>query len=330
MCTAITLETRDGLHALGRNLDVTSVLDAAVILLPREYEVLNIITHEKEVNEYAILGMATEFKKHVVFADGMNEMGLCCAVLDLPKYASWNEGLVEGKANVAPYDFVYWILAHFKSISEVKEALKKVNLVNPLIDHYRISADVHWIAMDCTGESIVIEKTKGKFRIYQNKIGVLTNAPTFDWHLINLNRYLKVESMNPSDVQWGHQVLEADSQGFGGIGLPGDSSSPSRFVKAAFLRNHVVLDAGEEALISEVFHVLGNVSVVKGTALTPEKQYLMTQYTSCMCLETGTYYYNTYNNNQINAICFGNEDLNNNQIKKFLYRDKLMIQVQTQ
>ena len=328
MCTAITLKTQDGLHALGRNLDIVALLDVAVILIPRSYAFTHTIMSLKKKNKYAMVGMSTTFENHVLVVDGMNEKGLACAVLELPKYASWSKALDKDKINVAPYDFVYWILANFQSLEEVKDGLKNVNLVNESLEGKEVSVDVHWIVTDRTGQSIVIEKTKGNFRIYNNKVGVLTNAPTFDWHLINLNRYMNIQVTNPHKVKWGHQELSFDSEGFGGIGLPGDVSSSSRFVKAAFLRNHIRVEKGEDALITSTFHILSNVAVIKGTAVTCHQQYLKTQCTSCMCLETGVYYYNTYNNNQINAIHLFDENLDASEVKVFPYQDKLVVQKQ--
>lgn len=329
MCTAITLKTSENHHLIGRNFDTKPMNDLAVTVAPRGFNYLNNVTNQEIKSKYAFLGMSMFYQKHIIFADGINEKGLCCMILNLPKFASWKDHLIEGKANVAPYDVILWILSNFSTLSEVKEGLKSLNIVALPNDEIALATQTHWLVTDTSGQSIVIEQTKGKLTVYNNKVGVLTNSPTFDWHLNNLDRYIHVKSEQAKETKWGEQVLQPYSKGFGGIGIPGDSSSPSRFVKAAFLRNHVNIGEGDTSAIGECFHILDNVAMVRGTVEgSSEGGCYLTQYTSCICLENQRYYYKTYESFQIQVIDLKKENLDAKGLKIFPYLTKLQLNYQ--
>lgn len=325
MCTALTLKTNDGNHLFGRNLDFEEYFNQAILLVPRQFSYVNNLTNRTEKTDYAIIGMGTLIDGHPSLADGLNEKGLACAVLDLPQYTYWSKEMAEGKINISPSDVILWILSNYESLEELKTALINLNIIGKSIIEGQPPGDIHWMITDKSGKSIVIEKTKSKLKIYENKIGVLTNSPTFDWHLTNLNRYLKTEPSQPNQVKWGEQLLKPFSQGFGAIGIPGDFSSPSRFIKAAFLRNNAVIPQDTDSALIEMFHILNSVAMVRGAVRTDENKDDITQYSSCMCQEQGIYYYTTYNNTQITAIKLFEEDLNRDSIKSFPYRDQVMI-----
>lgn len=328
MCTALTLQTKDGYHLFGRNMDIEYSFNQAATFVPRNFSYENVVTDETAKTKYAMIGMATVIDNHPLFAEAFNEKGLACAGLNFPKYASWEEGAEEGKINIPPYDIILWIVGHFESVKELRPVLENVNIVKkPFRDNLPLPT-LHWIVTDTHGDCIVIEKTKEKLSIFDNKVGVLTNAPTFDWHVTNLHQYMAERTTQPSNTKWGDQELTPLGQGMGGIGIPGDFSSTSRFVKAAFLRSNAALDQDEYSGLSEFFHILNSVAMVRGSVVTPKNQNDITQYTSCMCQEKGMYYYNTYNNNQINAIDMNKEDLDGSEIKVFPYKDQLMINYQ--
>ena len=190
-------------------------------------------------SKYAIIGMASVIDDYVAFADGMNEKGLGCAGLNFPGYFYVEENKVEGKNNIAPYDLIVWILSNFKTVDEVLKEIKNVELVDiPINDKTSIST-LHWIVADTSGKSIVIEKTKEGLKVYHNPIGVLTNSPTFDWHLTNLNEYMKTTPIQPEPIKWGEKELKPLGVGLGTNGLPGGCSGVYRFVRIAYLKSKV-------------------------------------------------------------------------------------------
>lgn len=325
MCTGLTLETNEGFHLFGRNMDIEYSFNQSIIFIPRNFRCINTETHKELTTKYAVLGMGTIFNEYPTFADGMNEKGLGCAGLNFPIYASYSKEIIEGKNNIPVYDFLLWILANFESVEEVKEVLKNTNIVDIPINKNIPNTTLHWMISDVTGKSIVVEQTEGNLNVFDNNIGVLTNSPTFDWHLTNLSQYVSMNYNQITNIKLGQQSLSALGQGTGLVGLPGDFTPASRLIRAAFLRDAIMRNDKNSVNLIEFFHILNNVAMVRGAIRTVEEKSDITQYTSCMCLEEGIYYYNTYENNQINAIDMNKENLDGNQIKIYKYKTDLNI-----
>lgn len=322
MCTALTLKTEDGYTLFGRNMDLEYNFNQRVQLIPRNYAYKNHITDENCHTKYAILSMGTLLgNEHPTLADGMNEKGLACAGLNFPDYIYYATEAVEGKINIAPYDFMLWVLSNFSSVEELRGPLENINLVAKPYNEETPIATLHWIVKDTTGACIVIESTKNKLHIHDNHIGVLTNSPTFDWHITHLNQYVGLSSYQAENTSWGDQKLTPSGHGLGAFGLPGDSSSISRFVRIAFFKSILPPIPTLEKGISEYFKLLSNVSMTNGIIIKPHNQYEITIYTSGMCLEKGIYYYTTYTNQRINAIDMHKENLDATEIKAFDFLD---------
>lgn len=325
MCTGLALETKDGLHLFGRNMDIEYSFNQSIIFIPRNFKCVNKSNKKELTTKYAVLGMGTIFDDYPTFADGMNEKGLGCAGLNFPVYVSYSKEDIEGKTNIPVYNFLLWVLANFSSVEEVKEALKNANIVDIPISENIPNTTLHWMISDITGKSIVVEQTKEKLNVFDNNIGVLTNSPTFDWHVANLNQYVNLRYNQVPEFKLVDQSLTALGQGTGLVGLPGDFTPASRFVRVAFLRDAMIKNDKDSIDLIEFFHILNNVAMVRGSTRTIEEKSDLTQYTSCMCLEKGIYYYNTYENNQINAIDMNKENLDGNEIKTYKYNKTLSI-----
>ncbi|XZJ10095.1 choloylglycine hydrolase [Clostridium perfringens] len=325
MCTGLALETKDGLHLFGRNMDIEYSFNQSIIFIPRNFKCVNKSNKKELTTKYAVLGMGTIFDDYPTFADGMNEKGLGCAGLNFPVYVSYSKEDIEGKTNIPVYNFLLWVLANFSSVEEVKEALKNANIVDIPISENIPNTTLHWMISDITGKSIVVEQTKEKLNVFDNNIGVLTNSPTFDWHVANLNQYVGLRYNQVPEFKLGDQSLTALGQGTGLVGLPGDFTPASRFIRVAFLRDAMIKNDKDSIDLIEFFHILNNVAMVRGSTRTVEEKSDLTQYTSCMCLEKGIYYYNTYENNQINAIDINKENLDGNEIKTYKYNKTLSI-----
>lgn len=325
MCTGLALETKDGLHLFGRNMDIEYSFNQSIIFIPRNFKCVNKSNKKELTTKYAVLGMGTIFDDYPTFADGMNEKGLGCAGLNFPIYVSYSKEDIEGKTNIPVYNFLLWVLANFSSVEEVKEALKNANIVDIPINKNIPNTTLHWMISDITGKSIVVEQTKEKLNVFDNNIGVLTNSPSFDWHVANLNQYIGLRYNQVQEFKLGDQSLTALGQGTGLVGLPGDFTPASRFIRVAFLRDAMIKNDKDSIDLIEFFHILNNVAMVRGSIRTVEEKSDLTQYTSCMCLEKGVYYYNTYENNQINAIDMNKENLDGNEIKTYKYNKTLSI-----
>ena len=327
MCTALTLKTKDGYNLFGRTMDLSYSFNQAVTLVPRKYEYRDRVTGNMKRTKYAIIGMGTVIEEYPAFAEAMNEKGLACAGLNFPRYSHLEDLPVPCKRNIAPYDLILWILSNFETVDDVKEAIRNVELISVQINSQTPLPTLHWRVADAKGQSIVIEKTKEGLKVYENPIGVMTNSPTFDWHLTNLNEYINITSIQPEATKWGNQKLNPLGVGLGTKGLPGGYSGVDRFVRISYLKSRLSETEDLNSGISQFFHMLNSVAMPKG-AVKADGLDDMTLYISCMCQQKGIYYYSTYNNNGISAIDMNKEDLDAKEIKRFEYLDKLFITYQ--
>lgn len=325
MCTGLILETKDGNHLFGRNMDIEFSFNQSIIFLPRNYEGINTETNRKIKPKYAVVGMGTVFNEYPTFADGFNEAGLGVAGLNFPEYSYYPKEKSENKENVPAYDFTLWLLANFSSVEEVKETLKNTLIVDERISANVPSPTLHWIIGDKTGSLIVVEQSKEGLKVFDNNIGVLTNSPTFDWHVTNLRQYLSMSYNQITSLQVSNESLKALGEGTGLVGFPGDFTPPSRFIRVALLRDAMLKNAKNSIDVMEFFHILSNVAMISGSVVTPAGKNDLTQYTACMDLDEKIYYYNTYENNGINAIDMKKEDLNGTEISIYKYNTILNI-----
>lgn len=308
MCTAITFQNKH--HYFGRNLDFEYGFGETVVITPRNYPF-----HFRKVapinNHFAMIGMAVIDSGYPLYFDATNEKGLSMAALYFPGNAVY---LPEkpGADNIAPFEFIPWILGDCENISQARSKLKNLNLVDiPYSAKYPLSP-LHWIISD-KNTSIVIEPMATGIRVFDNPVGVLTNNPSFDFHLHNLTLYMNLTREEPISRFAPDFPLKPFSRGVGAIGLPGDLSSPSRFVRAAFVKLNSVCRDTENASVNQFFHILGSVAQQEGCARVGNA-FEKTIYSSCCNTETGVYYYTTYENSQITGISMHNTDLSSREI----------------
>lgn len=311
MCTAITFHTNN--HYFGRNLDFEHGFGEAVVITPRNYP-LTFRQSASIKNHYAIIGMAVVDKGYPLYFDGTNEKGLSMAGLYFPGNAVYQPEK-PGMDNITPFEFIPWILGDCESISQAKEKLGNLNLVDiPYSEKFPLSP-LHWIIAD-RDTSLVVEPMAEGIKIFENTVGVLTNNPPFDFHLHNLTQYLNLTREEPTSRFASNYELSPYSRGMGAIGLPGDLSSPSRFVRAAFVKLNSVCEDNNTASICQFFHILGSVSQQQGCARVGDA-FEKTIYTSCCNTDTGVYYYTTYENSQITGVSMHNADLNSTKVTVF-------------
>lgn len=308
MCTAVTFSTKD--HYFGRNLDYEHSYRESVTITPR-----NFIFHFRRMppmeHHYAMIGMATVTAGYPLYYEATNEYGLSIAGLNFPHSAKYMPEK-PGKDNVAPFELIPWILCNCRNVPEAEEKLANMNLVNiPFSQEYPLTP-LHWILAD-QERALTIEQTADGLHVYHNPIGVLTNEPPFFFHMIHLQNFLNVSNTEPVNRFAPNLPLKAYSRGMGGIGLPGDLSSSSRFIKAAFTKLNSVSEDTESASISQVFHILGSVAQQQG-CVKVDKSYEKTIYTSCCNTTKGIYYYTTYENSQITGIRLHGADLGSNRL----------------
>ncbi len=311
MCTAATYQTRD--FYFGRTLDYTFSYEEEVVITPRRYPFH--FRHMGAVeSHYALIGMACVAKDYPLYYDAINEKGLGMAGLNFVGNAEY-KAPAEGKDNIAQFEFIPWILDQCASVQEAKALLETINLIDTPFSSQLPLAQLHWIIAD-RKEAITVEAVKAGIRVYQNPVGVLTNNPPFDIQMFHLNNFLHLSPKTPENHFSDRLPLQVYSRGMGAIGLPGDLSSASRFVRAAFVKMNAVSGQTEAESVSQFFHILGAVEQQRGCC-DVDGAYEITIYTSCCNADQGIYYYTTYDNHQITAVDMHREELDASSLIRY-------------
>lgn len=318
MCTAISYTTKD--HYFGRNLDLDYHYNESVTITPRNYP-LTFRCVEDLTQHYAMIGMSTIAESYPLYYDATNEYGLSMAGLNFPGNATYLP-MDKNANNITPFELIPWVLGQCKTVAQAEILLKRISLVQIDFSAQYPLSPLHWIIAD-REKSITVEPMKDGLHVYANPIGVLTNNPTFDFQMQNLANYLNLTREIPSNRFSDSIDLQPYSLGMGAIGLPGDLSSASRFIRAAFTKLNSVCSGDEQSSISQFFHILDSVAQQDGCCRTV-RGFEKTIYSSCCNTDRGIYYYTTYENRQISALDMHKEDLDST----FLYSYPLVAKQQ--
>ncbi len=308
MCTAISLNAGD--HYFGRNLDYDRYFGEKAVITPRKYA-FSFTNGELVSNHSGIIGMAITRDNYPLYFDAANEDRLSMAGLNFPGNAKYFKPDIT-KNNIASFEFIPYILCKCKTTAEAKELIGSINITDQSFSSDMPPAPLHWIISDAL-LSITVEQTSDGLRIFDNPIGVLTNNPTFDFHMINLSNYMGATADIAQNRFTDKINLPTHSTGMGGIGIPGDLSSVSRFIRASFIKLNSVCESTEDEAVNQFFHILYSVYHTKGSVKTPNGHEI-TYYSSCCNTATGTYYYTTYNNFTVNKVSIHDYDLDSDAL----------------
>ncbi len=317
MCTAITLQTKD--HYFGRNLDLEYNYQEAVTITPRNFP-FHFRNGGEISKHYGIIGIATIADGYPLYYDATNEKGLSIAGLNFPGNAVYHARDDE-KDNIAPFELIPWILSQCATVKEAMHELNRINLTNISFNSDYPISDLHWILAD-RSHAITIEPREDGLRIFDNHVGVLTNNPPFDYHTQNLKNYLNLTREEPVNRFAPQLDFTPYSRGMGAMGLPGDLSSSSRFIRAVFTKYNSVCAQNEIESVNQFFHILGSVMQQKGCVCVGNA-FEKTVYASCCNIDKGIYYYKTYNNTQISGVSLYAENLDGTKLASYpLITDK--------
>ena len=312
MCTCIDFKTTD--NYFGRNLDLEYRFNEKVVITPRGYEFK--LKNGNVINtKSALIGMATVVNDYPLYAEASNESGLSMAGLYFPGNAKFFEPDAS-KLNLSPYELIPYLLGLYSTVSEVRGVFDNLNITNTAFMDNMPVTDLHWMISD-GNDCIVVEQKQEGLKVYDNPLGVLTNNPPFDYHLINVNNYINL-TPNCAKNRFSNKInLSQYGQGMGALGLPGDTSPASRFVRAAFNKLNSSCKGDEEESVSQFFHILDSVAMVKGATVTAEGKYDITSYSCCINVSKGIYYYKTYTNNQITAVRMTDKEKNKKELSVY-------------
>ena len=328
MCTGITLGNKDiNCNTLSRTLDFEFMQDSELVVLPRNHQWKGNVDQTPYAGKYALVGMGGDFGGYT-FNEGVNEKGLAGAMLYLPHFAEYNEYSEEGYTNLAPYEVLKWILTTFSNVKEVAEACKTLNILKMELAAFKMLLPVHWIISDANGDTIVIEPLKGKVTVYEKTVGVMANSPSYDWHLTNLTRYISASSTPKAAKELNGLEIASVSEGSGMAGIPGDPTSISRFVRAAYGRdamlNKNLIDSEQNAVL-HAFKLLDNVAIPKGFMDTAAGHLDFSIYKICMSCSEKKYYYKTYVSDTLYCFDLMKQDLDAKEPKHFKLKNDLII-----
>ena len=312
MCTAATYKTKD--FYFGRTLDYDLSYGDEITVTPRRYP-FRFRSMGVMEEHYAFIGMAHIEDGYPLYYDAVNEKGLGMAGLNFPenaKYGKW----VRDKENVATFELIPWILGQCSSVQEVRQLLGKINITGEPFNQELPAAQLHWMICD-RRETIVVEAVDSGIRVHDNPVGVLTNNPPFEEQMFQLNNYMSLSPKAPVNHFCDRLTLQTYSRGMGAIGLPGDLSSQSRFVRAAFVKLNSISGDSESESVSQFFHILGSVDQPRGCCVLEDDQYEVTLFTSCCNADKGIYYYTTYGNHQISAVDMHRENLDGSGLIRY-------------
>lgn len=312
MCTAATYKTKD--FYFGRTLDYDFSYGEEITITPRNY-VFSFKHMKKLKQHYAMIGMAHVGDDYPLYYEAVNEKGLGMAGLNFVGNAVYGKE-IKGKENVATYELIPWILGKCATVREARVLLENINLVDTPFNENLPIAQLHWILAD-REEAITLEFVKEGLRIYDNPVGVLANNPPFEDQMFQLNNYMHLSPKSPKNSFSRELPLHIYSRGMGALGLPGDLSSQSRFVRAAFVKMNSVSGDSEAESVAQFFHILGSVDQQRGCCELEDGKYEITIYTSCCNTDKGIYYYNTYENHQITAVYLDRENLDGELLVRY-------------
>ena len=303
-CTGIALSAQDGSYIQARTIEwAKEALPSEYVVIPRGQKLVSYTpTGQKGLTffaRYGVVGLSVVMKDFI--AEGINEAGLSTGLFFFPKYGSYLPyDPAQNAITLADLQVNEWLLTQFETVNEVIEAISNVRIVG-----LEQEAVVHWRIGDASGRQVVLEIVDGVPHFYENRVGVLTNAPGCEWHLANLNNYVNLYPGSAPDQAFSEILLSPIGGNSGFLGLPGDATPPSRFVRAAFYRATAPKLATGFETVTQCFHILNNFDIPIGTE-HPKGEVpnipSTTQWTSAIDLTHRRVYYKTAYNNTIRCI----------------------------
>ena len=322
-CTGIMLRLADGSVVHGRTVEFGITIDTSIVFVPRGQKFVGQTPEGDGLAysaKYTALG-AIAFTD-VKILDGINEKGLAVGAFYFPTFAEYTPVTAQNKAKaLSPGDFPNWLLTQFSTTEEVRKAVEEESVVitPTVLEGWGPEAPpFHWVVYDKSGKSIVIEPVKGKLLVHDNPIGAMGNSPTFDWHMTNLRNYIALDPRNVPPIKVSGETFKQLGQGSGMLGLPGDFTPPSRFVRAAVFSATAIPSKNAKDGILQVFHILNNFDIPVGVAREEAEGVVHTDYTMLTMArdpENLAYYYKSYDDQTIRVVRMSEFDKNGKGIK---------------
>lgn len=321
-CTGFKLIAKDGSSVHGRTLEFGLQLDTSIAVVPRNFDFEGTtptgtgITYK---SRYTAVGVIA-FDK-VAILDGINEAGLAIGTFYFPGFAGYSTLTPENKSKaLSPVEFPNWVLTQFATVDEVLAGLENIVIVPTVSPDWGTTPPpFHYIVYDKNGKCLVIEPMTGHLTSFENRLGVYTNSPNFGWHMLNLRNFVALDPFNPDPLKILGTLVQPFGFGAGMLGIPGDFTPPSRFVRAAFFAANASPSENSEEAVFQAFHILNQFDIPKGISRQKEGENVAIDYTMLTCVrdpQTLKYYFRTYDDQTIRYVDMNRLDLNARTVKK--------------
>jgi choloylglycine hydrolase len=320
-CTGLFLENLSHGYVYARTLEFGQDLHSKILCIPRAYPYTSPTPSSDKgglawKTKYAVIG-ANAFDFPFI-VDGVNEKGLAGGLFYFPEFAQYQDVTPKNYAQSLPmWELLTWLLTNFSTIQEIKTELPKIYVSKAAVPGIKEVPPAHLIVHDSSGKSLVIEYVKGKLHLHDNPLGVITNSPNFDWHLTNIRNYINLSPINAKETTMAGITFSQLGQGSGMLGLPGDFTPPSRFVRITSFTQAAPKMKTELDGINQAFHILNNFDIPKGSVADRNGVLEDTQWTSAIDMKNKTFYIKTYENFQLQKIDLMAQDLNAKKLKAF-------------
>ncbi|MEE1200431.1 MAG: choloylglycine hydrolase [Christensenellales bacterium] len=313
MCTSLALRTFS--FYFGRNMDLDYDLHQRVIITPRQFT-FRFRQSDTVSHHPAIIGMGVVVDDYPLYAEACNESGLCVAALNFPEFCAYAQDIHSHGTAICPFEFIPAILTRCHTVDEAEALLRDTVIIDDPLNSQIPNTPLHWHIAD-RHRSLVAEPLREGLRLYANPLEILTNSPPFEYHMTHLRQYMRMSPDYPIESFCDPGTLTPYGLGFGSIGLPGDPSSSSRFVRMAYNKSASVELPGKENSIAHFFHLLDSVAVVNGVARTENGAYQRTLYSCCIDAAQGEYLFKSYTNQQITTVRLQGIPLDTETLREF-------------
>ncbi|MBN2057180.1 MAG: choloylglycine hydrolase family protein [Candidatus Saganbacteria bacterium] len=310
-CTVFNVTAGDGTVITSRTMEFGYDVESKVAVVPRGRTFASPAPDNSQgltwQGKYTFVGIDAFDDSDAVF-DGMNEAGLAFSALWYDSTMQWPTVPRGGNAKALAHMFLgSWVLSNFSSVDQVKAALKDVEIYGLYIPQMKQVPPMHFAVYDASGKCVVVEFDNGRVNVYDNPLGVMTNAPEFPWHLTNLRNYIAMQPEQPPAADYAGVQLKPMGHGSGMIGLPGDITPPGRFVKIAVLTQFADRPKDAAGALKLCRHIMNNVDIPKGLAIDrdasgKEIYSEWTQWTTFRDLKNKVFYFTTYDNAAMRMI----------------------------
>jgi len=307
-CTGIRLTAKDGSVVVARTLEFGADLESKVGVFPAGTTITGALPNNAAglsfKTKYGIVG-ANAFGLPTV-VEGLNDRGLYVGEFFFPGYAGYADVTTENASRaMAGYQYSMWILGNFASVAEVKAAYDRVVLAPTVVPQLGMAPPVHFRIVDKTGAAVVVEPIGGKLVMYDDPLGVITNSPTFDWHMTNLGNYVGLSPENRASITLQGATINSFGQGSGFYGIPGDFTPPSRFVRAVAYEAAAVQPATASDAVQQVFHILNNFDIPVGAVRDQVNGKTIDEWTLWTTADDLTnlqFYFRTFNDQSLRVV----------------------------